>query len=415
MAVSDSPFVEARLSNGLRIVMEVMPTVQSAAVGFLVNTGSRNETPELAGVSHFLEHMCFKGTAKRTWHDITVDFDEMGSYYNAFTGKERTFYYGWVPVAEIHKQIELLADMMRPSLPEREFEVEKGVILEEIAMSKDSIEHVAWDLMHDHLYPGHPLSWPVLGTEESIKALTRDRMVAYVQERYNPSNLVLVATGKIDPDEIVATAEKVCGDWPTIELGAQQEAPSFQPGMIVRQAERFNQQAVGYVYPAPPAGHPDCEVARALSSVLGGGNSRFFWDIIQTGLAPRAGVYWLGYIDCGVMMLDGLCMPEKIEAFADAVRREAETVTKDGVTAEELQRVTNKRRTSLAVEAEAAYHRLIQVAEDLCDYGRPRTVEERLAEVEAVTVQRVNEYLGEWPIVDGGLFLSLGPRRWPEA
>ncbi len=414
MGSSDSPFVEARLPNGLRIVTEVMPTVRSAAAGFLVHAGSRDEPAALAGVSHFLEHMCFKGTHRRDWREISIAFDEIGSYYNAFTGKEQTFYYGWVPADRIDDQIELLADMMRPVLPPEEFDVEKGVILEEIAMSKDSIESQAWDLIHEWFYPGHPLGWPVLGTAESIEALTRDQMGEYFQQRYSPSNVVLIATGRVDPQRIIATAERLCGDWTPVELDARREPPKVQGGSVVRQVERFNQQAIGWTFPAPPEGHPDTEVALAVSSVLGGENSRFYWDIVQAGLSPNAGVYWFGRNDCGMIMLDGLCLPDKAEAFEEAVRREAEKITREGVTEAELQRVKNRRRTSLVAEAEAAFRRLLQVAEDLCGYDHPRTVEERLAEVESVTAERVARYLSDWPIVDGGLFLSLGPRQWPE-
>jgi predicted Zn-dependent peptidase len=281
-------------------------------------------------------------------------------------------------------------------------------------MSKDSIEHLAWDLIHEKVYPGHPLRWSVLGTEESIKALTRDQMHAYFQRRYNPSNIILIAAGKIDPDQIVATATQLCGDWPAVELTDLRQPPSPKTGTVVQQAERFNQQAIGLVFPAPRAGHPDVEVARAVARVVGGDNSRFFWNIIQVGLAPRAGVYWLGYVDCGMMMLDGLCLPDKAEAFTEAMQREAVKITQHGASVDELQRVKNKRRTSLAVEAEVAYHRLLQVAEDLCDYDRPRTVEERLADVDDVTVERVGRYLSDWPIVNDGFFLSLGPRNWPE-
>jgi predicted Zn-dependent peptidase len=414
MADSDHPFVEAHLANGLRIVMEVMPQVHSAAAGFLVNTGSRDETPDLAGVSHFLEHMCFKGTARRNWRTINIAFDEMGSYYNAFTSKERTFYFGWVPAREIDSQIELLADMMQSVLPGEEFDVEKGVILEEIAMSKDSIEHTAWDLVHERLYPGHPLAWSVLGTEESVKALTRDRMYGYLRQRYSPGNIILVVTGRIDPDRIVAAAERVCGGWEPVEVDGERRPPTFSPGTAVQQVERFNQQAIGFAYPAPAAGHPDSEVVRAIASILGGDNSRFYWDIIQTGLALQAGVYWVAYADCGLLMLDGLCGPEKAEEFSRALEREAAKISRDGVVQTEVQRVKNRRRTGLAVEAEAAYHRLIEVVEDLCEFGRPRTVQERLAEVDAVTIDRIANYLREWPIQGEGFFLSLGPRRWPE-
>jgi predicted Zn-dependent peptidase len=157
-------FVEHTLENGLRLVIEPMPHVQSAAGGFLVRTGARDETPELAGVSHFLEHMCFKGTAKRDWRQITVDFDNLGSTYNAYTSKEQTVYFGWVRVCDLEKQIELLADMMQSIVPPEEFEMEKKVILEEIAMSEDSIERRVVDLIHEQRYAGHSLRWPVLGT-----------------------------------------------------------------------------------------------------------------------------------------------------------------------------------------------------------------------------------------------------------
>ena len=127
-----------RLDNGLRIVIEVMPHVRSAAAGFLARTGARDETRAIAGVSHYLEHMCFKGTPNRTWEQINIDFDEMGAAYNAFTSKQRTFYFGWVRAGDIENQMELLADMMRPALPPAEFDMEKNVILEEIAMANDT-------------------------------------------------------------------------------------------------------------------------------------------------------------------------------------------------------------------------------------------------------------------------------------
>jgi predicted Zn-dependent peptidase len=414
MADSDNPFVETRLSNGLRIVMEIMPNLRSAAAGFLVNTGSRDEPLELAGVSHFLEHMCFKGTPRRSWRAINIAFDEMGSYYNAFTSKERTFYFGWVPAAETERQIELLADMMRSALPPDEFEVERGVILEEIAMSKDAIEHLVWDLIHEKLCPGHPLSWSVLGTEASIKAMTRDRMYAYFQQRYSPANIIFIAAGRIDPDRVVAAVERFCGDWPRVEPDDRRAPPAFKTGTVTQQAVRFNQQAIGVIFPAPPAGHPDAEVARALAGALGGDNSRFFWQIIQKGLAHQADVYWLAYGDCGMMVLDGLCVPENAEAFTRALQAEAAKISREGAFEAELQRVKNKRRTSLATESEAAYHRLMQVAEDVCDYDHPRTVKERLAAIDAVTVERVKKYLQAWPIEGEGLFVSLGPRDWPE-
>ena len=145
-------FVSHTLDNGLRIVIEVMAGVRSAACGFLARTGSRDEDRALAGASHFLEHMCFKGTHNRTCAQINIAFDEMGAFYNAFTSKERTFYFGWVRHGDLYRQMELLADMMRSAIPPAEFDTEKNVVLEEIAMSNDQITHLAFDFLHEKVF-----------------------------------------------------------------------------------------------------------------------------------------------------------------------------------------------------------------------------------------------------------------------
>ncbi len=156
-------FHEYQLDNGLRIVIEVMPHVRSVACGFLARTGARDDPAELAGVSHFLEHMCFKGTQRRTWNDVNTAFDELGSQYNAYTTKDRTFYYGWVRSEDFERQLELLADLMRPTLPDSEFQMERGVVLEEIAMSEDDLASCAYDFLFDMLnkdaFYCHELTW----------------------------------------------------------------------------------------------------------------------------------------------------------------------------------------------------------------------------------------------------------------
>jgi len=192
------------LPNGLRVVIERMPGVRSAAAGFLARTGARDETPDLAGVSHFLEHMCFKGTPRRTWEQINIEFDRMAVDYNAFTSEERTFYYGWVRTAEIGNQIELLADMMRSRIPPEEFDMEKKVVLDEIARSNDQNMHVAYDFLHGRVFKEHPLSWPVLGYEQTVGDLTREQMQAYFRWRYAPNNLVLIVAGQVEPAETLA-------------------------------------------------------------------------------------------------------------------------------------------------------------------------------------------------------------------
>ncbi len=411
----NDPYTLHTLPNGLRIVIERMPEVNSAAAGFLARTGARDEVPELAGVSHFLEHMCFKGTAKRDWQQTSVDFDKLGSIYNAFTSADRTFYYGWVPKRSIRDQIEIVADMMRPALPEEEFATEKNVILEEIAMAKDSIDHVAFDFVLEKVFEGHPLAWPVLGYDTTVTDLTRDQMHAYFEKRYAADNMMLIVAGNVDPAEIIATAEDLCGHWKPAESKGERKTPEIRTGVANRVVDRFNQQVIAMNFPGPGAGDPLSETADVAASILGGGNSRFFWNIVQSGLSPSAGCFRFDLGDCGLTILTAQTDADVdgVEKLADALREEARDICHNKVRPEEVQRVKNKRRTGLAVEGESPYHRLVQIMDDADYRGAPRTVEQRLADVEAVSVDSVAEFFERYPIDRDGFLIGVGPREWP--
>lgn len=410
-----SSFHRERLDNGLTVLIETMPDVSSSAVGFLVRTGARDETADLAGVSHFLEHMCFKGTPRRSWQQITIDFDNMGSTYNAFTSKEKTFYFGWVRENDLAKQAELLADMMRSTLPQAEFDMEKNVILEEIAMSNDQIDRHLYDLVHERVFAQHPLHWPVLGTADTVRAMTREQMNAYFSQRYNPANMILVIAGAVTPEQGMAVARDLCGALPSAGPRPPRMRPALQTrGTAVDPLDRFKQQAVAMVYGAPSAVDADDEVSEALAAVIGGQNSRFFWKIVQAGVAPVASAFRLDYCDCGLLLVYGFCEPQHVERLVEAFHRELDKVMREGVTDDELQRVKNRRRTALATEAEAPYHRLMQLAHDMDMFGRPRSIEERLEAVDAVTTTRIRDYLQRWPITGEHLLVSVGPREWPK-
>lgn len=414
MVVAENQYTLHTLTNGLQVVIERMPDVKSAAAGFLVRTGARDETRELAGVSHFLEHMMFKGTSKRTWRDITVDFDLMGSSYNAFTSEDRTVYYGWVRKADLAKQMELLADMMRSKIPQEEFTTEKNVILEEIAMAKDNLEHVTFDFLQEKVFEGHSLAWPILGYEETVGAMTREQMWDYFRRCYAPDNMYLIVAGNVEPGEVIAEAEKLCGSWERTGPCAPRTAPQIRAGSDVLVVPQFKQQVVALTYPSIGARDPRSETASAAAAILGGENSRFFWDIVQKGISPRAGVHHLAYTDCGLMLLFGACEPERVEPLVDAMQEEARRIMREPVAGYEVERVKNKRRTALAIEAEAPYYRLTQLMDDLEHYGAPRTVEETLAEVDAITSDSIAEYFAAFPIDSGGHLTSVGPREWPK-
>ncbi len=410
-----STFVEHQLPNGLRVVCEATPRVRSAALAFLVRTGSRHETPELHGVSHFLEHMCFKGNERRTWHDINVCFDDLGSIYNAFTGKEHTVYYGWVPAPRIRPQIELLADLVRPSLPPAEFDTERKVVLEEIAMSDDSLDRHVWDFLHRQVFDTHPLAHEILGEKETIESLPREAMVEYHRRHYAPDNMVVLATGALDPHEVMSAIGRCCDEWQRNgRVDPAPAVPQIASGARKLRLERFQQQNLLKIYPGVPHGHPDEESIEAFTSLFGGSNSRCFWNIVQRGICTSAGAAWISYADCGLMALYAEGEPQRCETMLAAVEEQARRVSDGGFSDEEVQRVKNRRRTQLALEGENPRTRLMQMIDDLESFGYVRTVEARLAAVEAVTAKRIADYLARWPITGPGLLLSVGPRDWPE-
>lgn len=408
------PFITAQLDNGLRVVIEQMPDVKTTAAGFLARTGGRDEERAQAGVSHFLEHMCFKGTSRRSSQQISVDFDALGGHPNAFTSQDRTFFYGVARSADLDAQVELLADMMRSTLPPQEFDMEKNVVMEEIAMSRDQIEHVAFDFILEQVYAGHALGWPVLGYEDTVRNLTRDQMADYFSSRYAPENMVFLAAGSADPATIIASAERHCAGWKRGGVRQYRDAPPIRTGTAAMQVDRFNQQLIAISHAAPGATDPLHETARALASILGGDNSRFYWNIVQTGLSSRAGAWRLDFADTGLLILSGLCEPENCEKLTDAMRKEAGEIGKRGaVEPREIERVKNRRRTSLAVEGESPYYRLVQVMDDVDTHGGPRTVEQRLAAVDAVNEASIADYFARYPIDGPGHLASVGPRAWP--
>jgi predicted Zn-dependent peptidase len=338
----------------------------------------------------------------------------MGSTYNAFTSEDRTVYYGWVREGDIGRQIELLADMMRSQFPAEELDMEKKVVLEEIAMSKDQLEHVAYDFIQEKVFAGHSLAWPILGYEETVSNLSRDVMAEYHAGRYAPDNMTLVVAGGVEPDRIIELAEKHCGGWTPRDGRSARRPPAIHEGTDVLVTDRFNQQIVALTFPSVGATHPLNESAETAATILGAGdNSRFFWNIVQAGISPRAGTYRVEYEDCGLMILLGACQPENAERLLETMQAEASRICRDGVEPRELERVKNKKRTSLAIEAEAPYHRLTQIMDDVDYRGGPRTVDEMLADVDAVSADSIHEYFESCPIDRGGHLASVGPRNWP--
>src|SRR5690349_6127221 len=235
-------FHHHQLKNGLDIVAEVNPDSYSFAAGLFVKTGARDEDVSVNGVSHFLEHMMFKGSDKLTWEDVNRIFDEIGARYNAFTSQEMTAYYANVLPEFTERTIEHLAHLLRPAIRTSDFDTEKKVILEEIAMYLDDPGHRLYERLMEVHFANHPLSLSVLGSADSIKKLERDQRAGYFPRRYGPGNMVLSVTGRMDFDEVVRLAEKYCGSWEKVNAPREQPQPLFKPQRIDMSDPKLNRQ-----------------------------------------------------------------------------------------------------------------------------------------------------------------------------
>jgi predicted Zn-dependent peptidase len=277
------------LSNGLTVVGEPNPANVSAAIGFFVRTGSRDENEQESGVSHFLEHMMFKGTATRSAEDITFQLGNIGAQANAFTSEENTVYYGAVIPEHLPAMQELLSDMLRPAIDPDEFSTEKNVILEEIALYQDRPTHVLFEKAYRTFYGTHPVGNSVLGSTDSISALTYEQMRGYFERRYRPSNMTLVCAGKFDWDRLVQEADKWCGAWKDQET--PRNLPGHQPVPVqtILKRENLSQAHVVLINKGCSAQDAARYPLTVLSSILGDSSgSKMYWDLVDTGIAESA-------------------------------------------------------------------------------------------------------------------------------
>ncbi len=204
-----SSYKKTTLANGIRVISEEIPSVKSASIGIWINTGSRNETPENNGISHFIEHMMFKGTKKRNFQQIAQSLESVGGYMNAFTSKEHTCYYARVLDENVDKAVDVLSDMVfNSTFPAKEMEKEKTVVLEEIKRSEDDPDDLVHEYFEKHIYDGHPFARPIIGTAENVKAFTRDDLFGYTQSYYSNENIILTAAGNLNHGQLVRLAEK---------------------------------------------------------------------------------------------------------------------------------------------------------------------------------------------------------------
>jgi predicted Zn-dependent peptidase len=402
-------FLEHTLANGLEIVAECNPEARSTALGFFVKTGSRDESDAIAGVSHFLEHMVFKGTPTRSADDVNREFDEMGAHYNAFTSEEKTVYYAAVLPEYLPPAVELLADIMRPSLRDDDFNTEKQVIIEEIRMYEDQPPFGADDRCKALHFGQHPLARSVLGTVESITNLPVDAMREYFQRRYSPGNIALVAAGQIDFDQLVAIADRACGAWQPVKapraIAPADPASNFE--CVVR--DTATQEYIIQLANGPSATDKDRFAAKLLATILGDDTgSRLYWEIVDPGHAESASLSHHDYHGTGLYGTYLACTPENTQENMQRVLdiyREAEG---DGCTPEELDQAKNKINARVVLSSERPRGRLFNVGANWTYRHEYRSVKDDLEAVERVTLADIGRVLARYPLTINTT-MAIGP------
>ncbi|MEX2186305.1 MAG: pitrilysin family protein [Pirellulales bacterium] len=402
-------FREHRLANGLTIVAECNADAHTTAAGFFVNTGARDETDEVAGVSHFLEHMMFKGTPSRSADDVNREFDEMGADYNAFTSEENTVYYATVLPENQGRAIGLLADIVRPSLREEDFTTEKQVIIEEIRMYADQPPFGADDKIRARHFAGHPLGRSVLGTIESVGGLSVDQMCEYFRNHYSPGNMTLVASGRVDFARLVEQAERVCGEWEPVKSDRQTPAHAAHAGFEALTKNSATQEYIMQLANGPSATDAERFAAKLLVVIVGDDSgSRLYWELVDSGLAESASMAHHGYQGTGLFMTYMSCDPENAE---DNLRRVSEIfrrVEREGVSAEELATAKSKTSSRVVLSGERPRGRLFNVGLNWLNRQEYRSIQDDLDAIDGVTVEQIAAVLKKWPLSQSTT-VAIGP------
>jgi predicted Zn-dependent peptidase len=380
------------LANGVRVAVEPMAGLHSAAVGVFLTAGGRHERVEQNGVAHFLEHMAFKGTPTRTAQAIAEEIEDVGGYINAYTGKEMTAYYARVLEADTGRAIDILADIvLNPLFAMPDIEVERGVILQEIGQALDTPDDIIFDWLQEAAYPGQPFGRTILGPAERVSGFGRADLAGFVGEHYGPDRIVVAAAGAVDPDHLRAAVERHFGG-----LAARPRLPvlpaRFEGGER-REARDLEQVHVAMAFEAPDARSDAAHAAQIYATALGGGmSSRLFQELREKrGLCYTIFAQAGAFDDTGLITLyagtGGDQIRELAELTIDELRRAA-----DGFGVPELERARAQLKAGLLMGLESPSARAERLARMLTVWGRVPDIDETIAKLDAVTPERLRAF-----------------------
>jgi predicted Zn-dependent peptidase len=385
------------LPGGLRVVTEYLPGVHSASVGVWVGVGSRDEGATVAGAAHFLEHLLFKSTPTRTAVDIAQAVDAVGGELNAFTAKEHTCYYAHMLDSDLELAVDLVADVvLNGRCAAEDVELERDVVLEEIAMRDDDPEDTLADLFLAALFGDHPLGRPVIGTVESVSAMTRDQLRSFHVRRYTPQRIVVAVAGNVDHDEVVSLVREHFGS--RLIRGRRSVAPRKGAGRVTGRPEltlvnRESEQTHVLLGVRTPGRYWEHRWGlQVLNTALGGGlSSRLFQQVRESrGLAYSVYSAVDTFADSGALSVYAACQPERFGEVARVVTQVLESVARDGISEAECRIAKGSLRGGLVLGLEDSGSRMNRIGRSELNYGEHRSIDRTLRELDRVTVDEVN-------------------------
>ncbi len=378
-----------RLPSGLTVVTDRMDHLQSASLGVWVNAGSRSERQDENGLAHLMEHMAFKGTTTRSAAQIAEEFEDVGGDFNAMTSNETTHYYARVLKEDVPLAVDILSDILtRSVIDPDELALEQNVIVQEIGASLDVPEDLVYDQFSETTFPDQPLGRPILGTEETVRAMNRDTIVSYLERHYRGGDMVLAAAGAIRHGEVVELAQKGFGGLAGGN-GPKPEAARYGGGdNRVMRDQQEAQIVLGFE--GRPYSSPDYYTAQILASALGGGMStRLFQEVREKrGLCYSIYAYHQPYVDSGIFAIHAATGESHVDALMPVILGEMEKAAHD-LRENEIARAKAQARAGLLMALESPTARAGQLARQMLIYGRPVPLEEQVALVDAVTVDSV--------------------------
>jgi predicted Zn-dependent peptidase len=402
-------FKKEQLDNGLNIIGEINKSAKSAAVGFFVKTGSRDENKRINGVSHFLEHMMFKGTDKLSALEVNEAFDRTGAQFNAGTSEEYTVYYAAVLPEYLIDVTELWIELMRPALRDNDFNIEKNVIKEEIAMYKDIPNFDVMDQCRSLHFDGHPCGNSVLGSNESIDSLTSEQMRDYFTRRYAPNNMALACAGYFDWEQVCSVVQNSCSKWKSQVV--ERKLGHYDGSKKKKRADKANlsREHICLMSSGVSAQDPRRFAASLLGIIIGDSvGSRFFWELVDKALAEAASMQFGPMDGTGAFYSYIRCSADKVALVLDTVNSIFQSLSQDGVTEDELRKAKNKVLSSLVIKNELPMGRLGDLGSNWLYLQEYRTVEEDVNAIKAVSVNDVNALIEECK-PDDFTQLSIGP------